>query len=137
MPMIDSKPRVGVRPRWSAALVCVALFCAACSHRGPPATQAAEPAPIALGVAAAREACPNYEKVMSESPYPRDAIIHGVDSGRATVRFDVDGARVRALSVTASDPAFSATAFDLVKKLECRTDRLTTFEIPLSWRTRR
>jgi outer membrane biosynthesis protein TonB len=130
MPMIDSNiPRCT-----SAALLCVALV--ACSHR-PAATKVAETGPEILGVAAAHEACSNYDEVMNGAPYPRDAIIRGIDSGRATVRFDVDGTRVRALSVTSSDPAFGGTAFDLVKKLQCRTDRPTTFEIPLSWRTQR
>jgi outer membrane biosynthesis protein TonB len=115
----------------------VALVVAGCAHRPPAPVPTTVDAPPALGVAEARASCPNYERVMSGFTYPNDAIVRGIDGGRATVRFDVSGSQVRVLSVTSSDPAFGAAAFELVRKLECRTDRPTTFEIPLTWQTSR
>jgi hypothetical protein len=89
------------------------------------------------GAARARVACPNYERVLGESSYPRDAIARGIESGSALVRFDVVDSHVRVLSVTSSDPTFGATAQALVRQFECHVDQPTTFEVPLTWRTAR
>ena len=85
--------------------------------------------------AAARAACRNYEKAVQDAPFPREAIIRGIDQGSASVQFAVDGTTVTVLSVRSSDPAFGNAAADIVGTLDCRVDRPTRFEVPFSWRT--
>jgi outer membrane biosynthesis protein TonB len=84
---------------------------------------------------AARAACANYAKAFEDSPFPRDAIIRGIDSGTADVRFRVDGTTLTIVTITSSDPAFGDAAVQIVRKLECRVDRPTTFAIPFAWRS--
>ncbi len=100
----------------------------------PRATATPAPAP---DVEAVRAACANYDAVFFAQPFPRDAIIRGLDSGHASVRFQVDDGRVAVTSVTASDPAFGQAAVESVRQLQCRVERTTIFEIPFDWRTAR
>jgi hypothetical protein len=101
------------------------------------APQAPEAAVDAQPAAAARVACANYAQVVESAPFPRDAIIRGIDAGRASVRFLVDVTTISVLSLTSSDPAFGDAAVSIVRKLQCRVDRPTRFEIPFDWRTSR
>ena len=84
---------------------------------------------------AARAACTNYVQAVQGAPFPRDAVIRGIDRGNATVRFAVDGTTITVLSVRSSDPAFGNAASDVVATLTCRVDRPTNFEVPFDWRT--
>jgi outer membrane biosynthesis protein TonB len=107
-----------------------------------PAAVAAAPQAPTIDVdlqpaSAARAACANYAKAFEDSLFPRDAIIRGIDSGTAAVRFRVDGTTLTVLTITSSDPAFGDAALRIVRKLECKVDRPTAFEIPFAWRTTR
>ncbi len=92
-------------------------------------------APSVESVAAARAACQNYDALVRESPFPRDAIIRGIDAGTASVVFAVDGTKVTVLSVTSSAPPFGDAAADAARKLRCTVDRAARFPISFEWRT--
>jgi hypothetical protein len=121
----------------TTAAIVVAVALTGCAHRAPPVADTPREVPVFEGAARARAACPNYDHVMRESSFPRDAIVRGIESGSATVRFEVVDGHVRVVSVISSDPAFGTTALELARRFECRTDGPTTFEIPLTWQTSR
>ena len=97
----------------------------------PPVYEDAQPA------SAAKIACANFDRAFEESTFPRDAIMRGIDAGKASVRFRVDGTSVTIVTITSSDPAFGDAAVRVIRKLECRVDTPTTFEIPFAWRSAR
>ncbi len=99
------------------------------------ATPVQPPASDVESVAAARAACPNYDAVVRDSPFPRDAILRGLDAGTASVVFAVDGTKVTVLSVTSSAPAFGDAAADAVRKLRCTTGRPARFSMSFEWRS--
>ena len=110
---------------------------AAASTPASPRPTGASPSVDVRPAVEAQAACPNHAKAFEQSSFPRGAIIRGVDSGRATVRFAVDGDTVTILSVASSDPEFGNEAMAIVRRYVCHTERPTTFEVPFDWRTGR
>ena len=94
----------------------------------------ADPIPVAP-LASARAACANYDALIRESPFPRAAIIRGIDAGTASVLFEVDGTKVTVLSVVSSAPPFGDAAADTARELRCTVDHPTRFSIAFEWRT--
>jgi outer membrane biosynthesis protein TonB len=85
-------------------------------------------------VAEARAACVNYDRIAQSNAYPRDAYLRGILSGKATIRFVVTGSKIDISRVTSTDLAFGDAAMDAVRKLECRVDQPTVFEMAFVYR---
>jgi len=130
-----------MRAKRRVATALVMLTLAGCSWFGrkpaPAPTPAAAPADTfsAQPVSAARAACANYDTLVRDAPFPRDAIIRGIDSGKASVVFAVDGTKITILSVTSSAPAFGDAAADAARALHCSVDRPARFSVAFEWRT--
>jgi hypothetical protein len=129
----------GSRAKRRVATAFLLLTLAGCSWFGrkPAPAPAVAPAETfsAEPVSAARAACANYDTLVRDAPFPRDAIIRGIDSGKASVVFAVDGTRITILSVTSSAPAFGDAAADAARALHCAVDRPARFSVAFEWRT--
>jgi periplasmic protein TonB len=98
----------------------------------PPAPPAAAPAPTS-----ARNACPNYAKVLGDNAYPRDAMKAGIDHGEAVVRFTVaaDGTLKDMSVVSQTNRAFGRAALASVAEFKCvGTGRDVIFEVPFGYK---
>lgn len=109
-----------------------------CSWFGRKATVApSQPELTVESIDAARAACPGYDALVRETPFPRDAIIRGLGSGRASVIFAADGTTISILSIKSSAPAFGGAAADAVRNLHCKVERPARFAIAFDWRSTR
>jgi len=117
------------------------LTLAGCSWFARKPSAASVPTSVAMTsvepIAAARAACADYDATPRETPFPRDAIVRGIDSGTAWVVFAVDGTKVTVLSVTSSGPAFGSAAEEAVRKLRCTVDHPARFSMGFDWRSAR
>ncbi len=133
--------RGGTRVLTAVALLLPLAGCGWFSRRpapvvAPAPAAATMPAPLDVEpVSAARAACANYDALVRETPFPRDAILRGIDAGRASIVFAVDGTTVTVLSVTSSAPAFGDAAADAARKLRCSVERRARFSMAFEWRT--
>ena len=108
-------------PRWLGGSKAAASI-------GPP--EGPPPRPVSE----ARAACANYDRIAASNAYPHDAYLRGILTGNATIRFTVTGSKVDISRVTSSDPAFGDAAVDAVRKLDCRVDQPTVFEMAFVYR---
>jgi protein TonB len=97
----------------------------------PPATV---PAPAAATV---NVVCPNYQKAMGDSAFPREASRLGLDQGDVLVEFTVtaSGEVKNVRTVRASHPAFGRAAVRLVSEYRCvGQGREVTVQVPIGYR---
>lgn len=121
--------------RMRPVLVAASLaLLAGCSWFGQKTPAVSSPVLTVESIAAARAACPDYDLLVRDAPFPRDAIIRGIVAGTASVIFAVDGTMVTVLSITSSAPAFGGAAMDAVRGLHCAVHRPARFAIAFDWR---
>ena len=82
-----------------------------------PAPPAAPPAPLSAAVV-----CSNYQTVMGDAGYPREAVRAGLDKGDALVQFRLgaNGAVTDILVVRASHPIFARNSARIVAQYQCQ-----------------
>ncbi len=87
----------------------------------PPPVVAAAPAP-APAVMSAGVVCSNYNSVMGDVAYPRDAIRQGIERGDATIQFTLTASgEVKDIrAIRASHPIFARNSIRIVGEYKCQ-----------------
>jgi protein TonB len=102
----------------------------------PPPVVAAAPAP-APAVMSAGVVCSNYNSVMGDVAYPRDAIRQGLERGDATIQFTLTAAgEVKDIrAVRSSHPIFARNSIRIVGEYKCQGQgRDVTVTVPFGYK---
>ncbi|HEX4235924.1 MAG TPA: energy transducer TonB [Caldimonas sp.] len=102
----------------------------------PPPVVAAAPAP-APAVAAASVVCSNYNTVMGEVAFPREATRQGIDRGDATIQFTLSpsGEMKDIKALSASNQIFARNSIRIVSAYKCKGQgRDVTVTVPFSYK---
>ena len=103
----------------------------------PPVVVAAAPAPPAPAVMSAGVVCSNYQTVMGDTAFPREAIRLGIERGDALVQFTLSAAgEVRDIKVVrASHPVFARNSVRVVGEYKCQGQgRDVTVQVPFGYK---
>jgi periplasmic protein TonB len=99
----------------------------------PPAAPARAAAPVSASVA-----CSNYDKVMGDAGFPREATRAGLEEGSAVIQFTL-GANGEIKNITAlraSHPAFAKGSMRIVADYKCTGQgRDVTVEVPFVFKS--
>jgi periplasmic protein TonB len=101
----------------------------------PPAPTA--PAPAAPAQVSAAVVCSNYNTVMGDAAFPREAARQGLDKGEVTVQFTLGAnGEVRDVrAIRASHPIFARNSVRLVGEYKCQGQgRDVTVVVPFSYK---
>ncbi len=102
----------------------------------PPPVVAAAPAPAPAGMSAG-VVCSNYNSVMGDVAYPRDAIRQGLERGDATIQFTLTAAgEVKDIrAVRSSHPIFARNSIRIVGEYKCQGQgRDVTVTVPFGYK---
>ena len=102
----------------------------------PPPVVAAAPAPAAPAVVSAGVVCSNFQTVMGDVAYPRDAQRQGIEKGEALIQFTLSptGEVKNITVISASHQIFARNSVRIVGEYKCqRQGREVTVRVPFGY----
>lgn len=102
----------------------------------PPAPPA-PPAPAPAPVVSAAVVCSNYNTVMGDVAFPREAVRQGIERGEATISFTLTAAGqiTNVRTVNSSHPIFARNSLRIVGEYKCQGQgRDITVTVPFGYK---
>ena len=103
----------------------------------PPPVVAAAPAPAAPAVVSAGVVCSNFQTVMGDVAYPRDAQRQGIEKGEALIQFTLSptGEVKNITVISASHQIFARNSVRIVGEYKCQGQgREVTVRVPFGYK---
>jgi len=98
----------------------------------PPAPAPAPPAPVTAGVV-----CANYQTVMGDAVFPREAKTQGLERGEVLIQFTLspNGEMKDVKALRSTSPVFTRAAIRLVGEYKCQGQgREVVVQVPISYK---
>ena len=98
----------------------------------PPAPAPAPPAPVTAGVV-----CANYQTVMGDAVFPREAKTQGLERGEVLIQFTLSptGEMKDVKAIRSTNPVFTRAAIRLVGEYKCQGQgREIVVQVPISYK---
>jgi len=102
------------------------------------APRAEAPAPVKAPTVSASVACANYNKVMGEAGFPREALRKGLEKGDALIQFTLgESGEIRDVkALRASNPIFASNSMRIVTEYKCAGQgREVVVQVPFAYQS--